>query len=88
MSKQNEDIEKMINDRPWRERLGGLDFNPAYKKQIIELIEGEIGRRIEDTLKERDNEVLQLLDDMEETNEDVWTSHEVKQEIRKFLKES
>ena len=80
MSKQNEDIEKMINDRPWRERLGGLDFNPAYKKQIIELIE--------DTLKERDNEVLQLLDDMEETNEDVWTSHEVKQEIRKFLKES
>ena len=80
MSKQNEDIEKMINDRPWRERLGGLDFNPAYKKQIIELIE--------DTLKERDNEVLQLLDDMRETNEDVWTSHEVKQEIRKFLKES
>ena len=80
MSKQNEDIEKMINDRPWRERLGGLDFNPAYKKQIIKLIE--------DTLKERDNEVLQLLDDMEETNEDVWTSHEVKQEIRKFLKES
>ena len=78
MSKQNEDIEKMINDRPWRERLGGLDFNPAYKKQIIELIE--------DTLKERDNEVLQLLDDMEETNEDVWTSHEVKQEIRKLLK--
>ena len=78
MSKQNEDIEKMINDRPWRERLGGLDFNPAYKKQIIELIE--------DTLKERDNEVLQLLDDMRETNEDVWTSHEVKQEIRKLLK--
>ena len=35
----NEDIEKMIKNRPWRERLGGLDFNPAYKKQIIKLIE-------------------------------------------------
>ena len=43
----NEDIEKMIKNRPWRERLGGLDFNPAYKKQIIKLVEDTLKEQIE-----------------------------------------
>ena len=74
----------------WREKFDKkfIWYNKENEREeFYEQDVKSVRQFIEKTLQERDNEVLKLLDDMEETNEDVWTGHEVKQEIRKFLKE-
>ena len=39
------------NKQNWRKRLGGLDFNPAYKKYVIELVEKELQEQREETIE-------------------------------------
>ena len=85
----NEDIEKMIKNRPWRERLGGLDFNPAYKKQVIKLVEKTLQEQREEVVEiiKRDKGYIESLSQENDIEIDIVSRDRMKNNLDTLLKQ-